>query len=194
MIDLDDPNEVAFLAVDALDRAGVPHALYGGLLLAAYGRQRHTHDADFAVVEPDPGVLVAAFRTAGLLAATSMAPAPLGGLILARVGLLGNETTSGVNCIDLVAPRSRRFAQAVLSRRLIGHLRGRTLSTVSPEDFVLLKVLSTRDLDLEDAASVVRNLMETWDDGLVQEEAERLAIEIPEHDVLGRLAEIRRRV
>ncbi len=48
-MDLDDPTSVALLAAEALSRAGIEHALYGGLLLAAYGAARETRDADLAV-------------------------------------------------------------------------------------------------------------------------------------------------
>ena len=50
-MDLNDPVAVALLADEALRRSNVPHALYGGLLLAAYGDPRETRDADVAVIE-----------------------------------------------------------------------------------------------------------------------------------------------
>ena len=48
-MDLTDPAQAAILAAEALEAAGLSHALYGGLLLAAYGDPRETIDADFAV-------------------------------------------------------------------------------------------------------------------------------------------------
>jgi len=50
-VDLTDPTTAAFLAADALEKAGVRHALYGALLLAAYGEPRETGDVDIAVVD-----------------------------------------------------------------------------------------------------------------------------------------------
>jgi hypothetical protein len=60
------------------------------------------------------------------------------------------------------------------------------LAIVSPEDFVLLEVLSTRDRDLEDARTVLRALAGRLDTDLIADEAATLAVEIADHDVLGR--------
>jgi len=51
-VDLNDPITVTPIAAEAFERAGLPCALYGGLLAAAYGEPRESRDADFAVVEP----------------------------------------------------------------------------------------------------------------------------------------------
>ena len=48
-MDLDDPIALALAITEALRGRGVPHALYGGLLLAAYGEARETRDVDIAV-------------------------------------------------------------------------------------------------------------------------------------------------
>ena len=50
-MNLTDPVATALLAAEALDHAGHPYALFGGLLLAAYGEARETRDADIAVVD-----------------------------------------------------------------------------------------------------------------------------------------------
>ena len=50
-VDLADPTGVALLAAEAFTSAGIEHALYGGLMLAAYGRARETRDADLAVFD-----------------------------------------------------------------------------------------------------------------------------------------------
>lgn len=64
------------------------------------------------------------------------------------------------------------------------------LRVVSPEDFILLKVLATRDRDLEDAASVVAKLRGRLDESLLADEVAKLAAEIPDHDVRGRVAAV----
>ena len=45
----DDPIALALAIAEALQGRGVPHALYGGLLLAAYGEARETRGVDIAV-------------------------------------------------------------------------------------------------------------------------------------------------
>jgi hypothetical protein len=61
---------------------------------------------------------------------------------------------------------------------------------VAPEDFILLKVLSTRDKDLEDARSIQAALGARLDADLMRDEASRLAAEIVDHDVAGRFARV----
>ena len=51
---------------------------------------------------------------------------------------------------------------------------------------MLLKILSTRDRDVEDARSVVAALTGRLDLTLIEREANLLATEIADHDVLGR--------
>lgn len=80
----------------------------------------------------------------------------------------------------------------MIERSLTGSLRGRPISLVSPEDFVLLEVLSTRDRDIEDAASVLSNLRGRLDLALIEREAIPLASEIPDHPIADRIALARR--
>ncbi len=95
-----------------------------------------------------------------------------------------------LNTVDLVTPRSPRYAAAVIARALRGTLAERSLLVVSPEDFVVMKLLSTRDRDVEDAVSVVQALGAQLDRRLVDDEVARLAVELPDHDVAGRAARL----
>ena len=49
-----------------------------------------------------------------------------------------------------------------------------------------MKILATRDRDLEDAVPVVRSLASRIDIDLIERELQALAIEISDHDVMGR--------
>jgi hypothetical protein len=51
-------------------------------------------------------------------------------------------------------------------------------------------VLATRDRDLEDARSVIEAQRKRLDESLIREEIERLAEEIPDHDIRGRFARL----
>ncbi|MEZ6186710.1 MAG: nucleotidyltransferase [Planctomycetota bacterium] len=191
-MDLNDPTTACLLVADALNRAGLRGALYGGLALAAFGEPRETKDADFVVAGATPDQLVAALEAIGHGGVITFDWTRFGGNRVARVTLLGGDSTTGLNVADLVEPCSERFAQRVLDRALSGELRGQTLSIVRPEDFVLLKALSTRDRDLEDAASVVRALGADLDLQLIHEEAALLAAELPESEVTSRLERVLR--
>ena len=110
-----------------------------------------------------------------------------GGLTITRLALFGSDATEGFNVVDLVEPRSPRYANLLLERALRGELREQPVTIVSPEDFVLLKVLSTRDRDVEDAASVWRTLGPELDRELVEREAAELGRELTDHPVADRL-------
>ena len=174
-MDLSDPTTACLIVADALRAAGLRGSLYGGLALAAFGEPRETKDADFVVASLTPESFTSALESAGHAAAITFDWTRFGGNLVARVALLGGDTTTGLNVADLVQPRSARYADVVLDRSLSGELRGQPLSIVLPEDFVCLKLLSTRDRDLEDAASVVRGLADGLDMALVRAEVELLA-------------------
>ena len=189
-MDLNDPIAVALATAEALGRAHLEAALYGGLVLAAYGEPRETKDADMAVAGMAAKDALTALRQAGLLAQIAFEDAKFGGLRISRITLLGGEGASGLNVVDLVEPRSERYARAALGRTIAGELRGLSIRLLSPEDFVVFKVLSSRDRDVEDATLVTRALGDRLDRALVARECAALALEIPDHDVQGRLGRI----
>ncbi|MBI4615956.1 MAG: hypothetical protein HY720_20230 [Planctomycetes bacterium] len=194
-VDLTDPVATALLAGSALDRAGRRYALMGGLLLAAYGEPRETHDADIAVVDLSVDEVRELLDSAGLSAAVAIPDAGLtfGGLVLGRVTLLGGDEHLGLNTVDVVRTRSPRYDLAAIDRSLRVPLRNSTIQALAPEDFVVYKALATRDKDLDDAASVLRRSGDLLDLDLVESEIEALAAEIPDFDVRGKWAKIRER-
>jgi hypothetical protein len=187
MLDLSDPISLLLAAAEALDSAGLRAATYGGLALAAYGEPRETRGADFAVGGHDLDAAARALDQAGHDVTVQFADIRFGGNTLTRFALSGG---GALNTVDLVVPRSPRFAAAVLDRAIAGQLRSRTLAVVSPEDFVLLKVLSTRARDLDDARSVLAARAAEIDHDLMRREIERLGGELPDHDVRGRWAQV----
>ncbi len=191
MVDLEDPIAVALLVSEALEASGLEHCLYGALALAAYGEARQTRDADFCVLEVKAAQAAEALRLHGLQFQVAFEDLLFGGLSISRLTLLPDLRHSGSNTADLVSPTSPRYGAAVLERSLRGPLRGRELRIVCPEDFVLLKVLSTRERDLSDAASVLAHLPDRLDWPLLEAEVDRLVSEVGGHDVAGRFATAR---
>lgn len=191
-LDLDDPVAVLLAVRRALQDAGQETAVYGGLALAVYGTPRETKDADFAVAGASADNALEALDDAGIRAAIAFDRTVFGGNCVARLTLLGSAASPGVNMADLVEPRSPRYARTALDRALEGELRGEAVRVLSPEDFVLFKLLSTRERDLEDAASVLQDLTESVDLNLVEREVEALTGEIADHDIGGRWQRLRR--
>lgn len=182
-LDLDDPSAVALAVAGAFSAAGLEAALYGGLALAVYGEPRETRDADLAVATVSVEAGRDALQAAGIQTVIAFSAVVFGGLSIGRLTVLGGGK---LNTVDLVTPRSPRYARVVGTRCLRGTLDGQPLSVVAPEDFILLKVLSTRDKDLEDARTVVAALHGRLDEALIRTESASLAREIGDHEVKRR--------
>ncbi len=90
-MDLNDPAAVALLAASDLGRAGIDHALYGGLLLAAYGTARETRDADVAVAGATTRAAARALAGSGLGIAIAFERTRFGGLWVSRISLTGGQ-------------------------------------------------------------------------------------------------------
>jgi len=88
-VNLDDPVATALRVAEALDRAGHRYALFGGLLLAAYGEPRETRDVDLAVMSLTVDAARAALDAAGLATTVSFDGMTFGGLSISRIALLG---------------------------------------------------------------------------------------------------------
>lgn len=184
-VDLADPIAVLLAATRAFDQAGLETAACGGLVVAMYGRARETKDADVAVSTADVGAACDALVALGLNVVTAFSEVVFGGSTVTRWSLGGELDT-----VDLVRPRSPRYAAAVMQRSLVGSLRGEPLRVVSAEDYVVFEILATRDRDLEDAQSVLDHQRGRLDEALIRSEVAALAIEIADHDVSGRFAKL----
>lgn len=184
-IDLNDPVAVLIAASQALERANIEAAAYGGLALAVYGQPRETKDADLAVAGLQVSQAESALRTAGCNVLIAFEAMRFGGQFVSRLTLFGGDGGS-LNTVDLIEPRSERYGREVLRRAVTGELRAQKIRIVSPEDFVVLKILATRERDLEDAASVVSSLSGGLDLKLIEDEVRSLANEIPDHDIADR--------
>lgn len=192
-MNLNDPVATALLAADALDRAGHQYALFGGLLLAAYGEARETRDADVAVVDLTAEAARQALEAVGVHGRVSFDAVTFGGLSIGRVALLGGDEHIGLNVLDLVRPRSSRYSTDSMARSVRVPLRNRTIQALTADDFVIFKALATRDRDLDDAASVLRRSGDLLDIGLIDHETDLLAVEIGDWDVRARWETIRTR-
>ncbi len=188
-IDLSDPIALLLASLDAFEAAGLVAATYGGLALAAFGVPRETRDADLAVAHVGLDQGIAALTAAGLDVLPAFDAVVFGGNLISRMTVVGGGV---LNTVDLVTPRSDRYAEAMLARALRGTLIDRTVRVVSPEDFVVLKLLSTRDRDLEDATGVCSALGSLLDWATIDAEVDRLAVEVADHDVRGRAARLPR--
>jgi hypothetical protein len=183
-MDLDDPIALALAIAEALRGEEVPHALYGGLLLAAYGEARETRDVDLAVAQADAASTSRLIElTLGLRTIPAFERRAFGGLWISRITLVEGDD---LNTLDLVEPRDPAYATRALSRAIESLLRDRPIRVLAAEDFVLFKLLSTRERDLADAASVVRSLGHELERELIERELRSLSAGLPDHDAMTR--------
>src|ERR1041384_3763545 len=120
-IDLDDPIALMLAAAAAPARSGAECAAYGGLALGMYGEARETRDADFAVTAVNVERARLALAELGVDVVVAFSNIRFGGCDVSRLSLVGGAQ---VNTVDLVAPRSPRFAGNVFRRAVTGSLRG----------------------------------------------------------------------
>ncbi len=187
-MELADPVAVALSVTDSLREGGIEHALYGALLLAAYGEARETRDVDVAVAHSDVrGVASVLDESLGLQTVPAFERRPFGGLLLSRITLVQGDE---LNTLDLVEPRDSGYAERALSRRVASSLRDRPIEVLTAEDFVLFKLLSTRERDVADAASVLRSLGPDLERDLVDHEVGRMSTGDPTHDLAARWRDV----
>jgi hypothetical protein len=183
-MNLDDPIALALAIAEALQGRGVPHALYGGLLLAAYGEARETRDVDIAVAHSDIASVVRLLEEeVGIQSIVAFDRRTFGGLLISRITLVEGDD---LNTLDLVEPRDPAYADRALGRAIESSLRNRPIHVLTAEDFVVFKLLSTRDRDLEDVESVTGSLGADLEREKIEIEVERLAGTTPEHDIAAR--------
>jgi len=192
-VDLNDPTTVALLAADAFEAAGLKYALYGGLLTAAYGEPRETRDADLAVIDVSAVQAREALEAKAVQTLITFEDVRFGGLVLSRLTLLGTAPVAGLNTVDLVRPRSARYAAVAVTRAVVSTLRARPLRILTLEDFVVFKTLSSRDRDVEDARAALRRSGALADESLLEREIALLTAELPDVDIQGRWTAIHRR-
>ena len=188
-MDLDDPIALALAITDALRAEGLPHALYGGLLLAAYGEARETRDVDVAMAHADATSMVGMLGgRLGLHTFSVFDRRAFGGLFISRITLVEGDD---LNTLDIVEPRDAAYGERALERALESSLRSRPIRVLTAEDFVVFKLLSTRERDLADAASVVRGLGPDLERELIEDELSHLTIaSLPEQDLMARWRQV----
>lgn len=145
--------------VAVLDRLGIRYAVGGSWASSLFGKPRLTHDADITV-EPFPGTEVAFCDSFGEDYYVSLAM--IQDAIRRRSSFHIIHWSSGFK-VDLFVRKDRPFDASMLARRRSHSLsEGQTLTLVSPEDVILLKLElyrlggETSERQLEDVRGVLQ--------------------------------------
>jgi hypothetical protein len=144
----DDPILARLATISAALRdQRVPHAVIGGLALAAWGPPRATFDIDFLV--PGDETTLEAVRTAARTAALDQVRRKV--IAFERIRLLRMAAVEGdaVITVDFVIVADE-VSSEMLRRVQVARLGENSVPVASPEDIVLLKSLRSSDQDRVD--------------------------------------------
>jgi hypothetical protein len=168
-----------------LDRLVIPYAVGGSWASSLFGKPRLTHDVDM-MVEPFPGkesAFCASFSEDYYVSLPMIQDA-----ICRRSSFNIIHWPSGFK-VDLFVRKDRPFDASILARRRLHPLSdGRSLTLVSPEDVILLKLEwyrlggGTSERQLED----VRAVLQMQADNLDQAYLDHWAADLGVSDLLQR--------
>lgn len=175
----DDPIELLIESVESFKKSGVNHALYGGLALATYGTPRETIDVDHVIRKEDTDSAIESIKGCFDEVLMPFRDMAYGGLCLTRLTVI-NKDSNEATTIDLVSSLDEKYTNEVLERAYTGKLRGHEIRVVTPEDFVILKVLFTREIDIEDAISVMTELYDSLDMNYIEKTLNEIMTRLPD--------------
>lgn len=145
------PLEEALLkAARFFQEEGIPYMLVGGLANAVWGEPRATVDVDFTVWVEEARLGEVVGRIARVF--SPLPEDPVAFVQQTRVLPVESEHGVRVDVIFGLLP----FEREALGRSVSVEIAGFSVQVVSPEDLVLMKILSERGQDLEDARAVIR--------------------------------------
>ena len=131
-----------------LESLHIDYAVVGGIANAVWGEPRATIDVDVTVsVEHDD-----LSGTVAAIAAQFRTPVADAGAFVQQTRVLPLDTDEGVriDVIFVLLP----FEVDAIRRACKVQIAGRTVAVVTPEDLVLMKIISDRPRDLADAEAI----------------------------------------
>lgn len=141
----------------ALESLKIDYMIVGGIANAVWGEPRATIDVDVTVAVENPDLAAA---IAGLARSFSAAiPDP--DAFVRRTRVLPLDTADGIRIDVIFALLS--FERDAVQRATSVTFGDRTVRVVTPEDLLLMKIISDRPRDLADAEALVRRRADTLD-------------------------------
>jgi predicted nucleotidyltransferase len=164
----------------ALESLGIAYAIIGGIANAVWGEPRATIDVDVTVaVEEDelPTTVPAIARSFRIPVSD-----PLGFVQQTRV--LPLDTADGVR-IDVIFALLPFELDAIRRARDVT-IADRTVHVVTPEDLILMKIISERPRDVADAEAIVRRSIGELDLAYLEPRIRELATALESDAILNR--------
>ena len=159
-----------------LDNAGIEYMLVGGLAVGIWGEPRATVDIDFMVPFNKNNFVVLSRKINDSNAFIFVHDKPMAfeSISLLRATLKSNPDLN----VDFLFADDE-FKKDALSRRQTINITDFTVNIPTPEDLILLKILSNREQDLLDAKKIFEMQKEHLDMEYLQKWLERLQVKLP---------------
>lgn len=166
--------------VGVLESEHIDYAIVGGIANAVWGEPRATIDVDVTIsVEP------ARMRnTISAIAAPFRVQVSDPASFVEQTRVLPLDTEEGVR-IDVIFALLPFELEAIRRARRVS-IAGRIVSIVTPEDLVLMKIVSDRPRDLADAEAILRRRRQELDRGYLEPRVRELAVALEREDLLDR--------
>jgi hypothetical protein len=164
----------------ALDSMTIDYMIVGGIANAVWGEPRATIDVDVTVVVENPGLSAA---IAGLSRLFSTA-VPDPDAFVRRTRVLPLDTADGVRIDVIFALLS--FERDAVHRAARVVFGDRYVRVVTPEDLLLMKIVSERPRDLADAEALTRRRADTLDRAYLEPRIREFAESLDRPEILTR--------
>lgn len=157
-----------------LERNSIPYMVVGGIAVGIWAAPRATVDLDF-VIGLDEDQLPSFIETAqkGGLVLFDPKPMRFRKIKLVRMFLQGKEAQ--LLMLDFILTDDD-YKRESLRRAIALPLEGQEIKVASPEDVILLKLLSGRGQDRVDAENIIRLRKDTLDRNYLQRWTESLSV------------------
>ena len=159
-----------------LDNAGIEYMLVGGLAVGIWGEPRATVDIDFLVSfnTNDFSVLSQKIRDSNAFIFIHGNP-----MTFEKISLLRATLKSNLDVFVDFLFADDDFQKEALSRRQTINIADFTVNIPTPEDLILLKLISGREQDILDAKKVFRMQKDYLDMDYMQRWSEKLQVRLP---------------
>jgi hypothetical protein len=162
----------------ALDGAGIPYMVIGGVAVLVHGVPRLTRDIDVTVLLPVSDV--ARLREALGPGFATLVDDPESFVEETRVLPVRAADGTRVDLIFAGLP----FEEEAIGRAKPEELGSATVKVCAPEDLILHKILSSRPRDLEDVEGIVRARGDTLDRERLDRVIRALAVDLESPEIL----------
>ena len=171
-------EETLLAIAKALETATVPYMVIGGVANLFWGVPRTTLDVDLTVWVDDAEIPALIQRLGEVCRLLSDAPVEF----VRETRVLPMETKQGFR-VDLIFG-SLPFEETAIRRARLMSVAGERVRVCTPEDLIVLKIVSDRAGDRDDVAGIIRTQGAELDRGYLDPLIEGLAADMGRPDLL----------